>query len=247
MILFEQVTHYVKLTKPILRNVNVVLPADKRLAVFGNAQSGKTTLARIVSGLVTPRMGLIVRRCRVSYPVGPATDTTPKASVRHNLQDYARLYGIKERDLIDFVVSAGDAEMLLHRPLGKLSSAEKARVFYPLIYALPFDYYVLDGAPGGPVQAYRERFEALFKHRVRDQGLIMMTNKPKIAKQYCDAGAILHNGKLVLYQSLEEAAKIYEDHILPLETEGEAAPPKALPAPKKMAELSEAPPQGIFI
>ncbi|MCI4661846.1 MAG: hypothetical protein MRY63_08520 [Neomegalonema sp.] len=247
MILLKNVTHFVKVTRPILHDVSAVLPGDKRIAVFGNRESGKTTMAKIISGALPPKMGMVIQKLRVSYPVGAYSDFSQKASVAHNLADIARSYGVNARALTEFVVEAGDAQMFLHRPIAKLTSTEKTRLFFPLVYALPFDFYVLDGQPGGAVQAYKERFEALFQARIKNKGMIMFTNKPKQALKYCDTGAILHNGRFVIYKSLKEAVQIYERHIQPLEVDPDASAPKALPAPTRQAEMLTAPKEGIYL
>ncbi len=102
MIKFEHVTIALsagKLRSSIFEDVSVTLPTDRRLILLGRHGTGKSTLMRLVSGLVVPDAGRISRFARVSYPVGYSGGFTPQLSARRNIWHAAELYGAEPAEL----------------------------------------------------------------------------------------------------------------------------------------------------
>ena len=250
MILFDRVTHYARVDKPlILDNVSLALPIDRRIALLGLRGSGRSSVIRLVNGLTPPRHGTVIRPPRVSFTIGgPPVAVSPKLTVAQYVQDIARLYGAVYREVIEFIVEWGDAGPLMKRLMGKLTNVERTRVMLPLAYAMPFSFYVVDGDPLGAAPKYRDQFRDLFKRRIAESGVLYAAPKPHLAAAMCDAALILHDGDLVYFDNITEAMEIFESELAPLETpEAEEVDEDDLGrVDPRSRDLSEAPEAGVF-
>ena len=248
MILFDEVTHYVTLNKPpILEDVSLALPTDRRIAFLGLRGSGRSTVLRLINGMATPRRGAVIRPPGVSSVLGgPPVAVSPKLTVQQYVQDIARIYGAVFEDVIDFMVEWGEVDPLLNRLFSKLTNVEKSRVMMPLIYGLPFSFYLVDGDPGGNSGNHRERFLELFRHRIAETGVLYASPKPQIAATYCDAGLVLDQGQLLYFDALTDAMAYYEEQLAPLETPEDPEEVERLQIANRARDDEEAPAAGFF-
>ncbi len=92
---------------PILRGVNLAVPAGRAAMIIGRNGAGKSTLVRILAGLSTPSAGEALLFGRPSRTLEPAARRRlsilihdsflyPNLSARENLEFYASLYGVAD-------------------------------------------------------------------------------------------------------------------------------------------------------
>lgn len=115
-------------------------PAGTTCALLGANGAGKTTTLSMLLGLLLPSAGAIrimgVDMIRDRYRAlprmnftSPYVDLPQRLSVVHNLDIYARLYGVrKPRERIQELAEELDIAAFLKRPYGTLSAGQKTRV-----------------------------------------------------------------------------------------------------------------------
>ncbi len=208
MIALEGVTsvwHSAAATITVLDDVTIKLPTSERFAVLGSERSGKSTLIRLLSGLILPTGGVITRHARVSFPVGFMGGYKNALTVRENIAHAARLYGVEANQVVEFVSELTGLGLALREPYGNLPQVYRTRLAYAASYAIPFDVYLIDNKIAAGGSEFRQRCEQIFEARAMSSGFILATNTPRYAKRFADKGAILHNGKIFLYGDLERA------------------------------------------
>jgi len=208
MIHVERVTsawHSASTSITVLDDVTIELPTSERLAVLGRERSGKTTLIRLLSGLILPTSGIITRYARVSFPAGYMGGYKNALSVRENIAHAARLYGAEVNQVVEFVCELTGLGIALREPYGNVPQLYRQRLAYAVSYAIPFDVYLIDNKIAAGGSEFRRRCEQIFEERTQSSGFILATNTPRYAKRFANKGAILYNGKIVLYNDLERA------------------------------------------
>jgi capsular polysaccharide transport system ATP-binding protein len=194
----------------VLTNVSAVFEPGQSICILGAPKCGKSTLMRILAGEARPDVGRVTRGSRVSFLVGSNPGRMGALTVREAIAFVARLYGFRTREVVDFVIDFADlAEMARHQ-VGTLAREDSSRLAYTLAYALPFDIYLADETYIGGPAPFQDRCAALVAERRKTAGLIHATSRVRRAEALAERGAVLHNGELLLFPTLDEAVEVYE-------------------------------------
>ena len=126
-------------------------------------------------------------------------------SVRENVAHVARLYGAEVNQVVEFVSELTGLGFALRDLYENLPYQNRVRLAYAVSYAIPFDVYLIDNKIAAGGTAFRQRCERIFEARANSSGFILATSTPRYAKMFANKGAILHSGKIVLYDDLDRA------------------------------------------
>lgn len=208
------------LRRPMLSNVTLTIPTDRKVAIFGSHPPSMTALVRLLAERV-PDAGRIVRHARVSMPI-PSCVRTLRGdyTARKNAWYAARDHGADADEVVNFLEKFSDLGPAFDDPLADITLAQQVFVGMAIAYSIPFDVYVIDGAVARGEQSLRRKLVLLFEARTKNTGVILATNDIKLAKKYCDMGAVLHEGKLLLLDDLTKAISIFQDIELQAEQRG---------------------------
>ena len=208
MIIFRGVTASVasgRVSSVVLDNLSLVLPTDQSLAVLGREGSGKTTLMRLLAGAIAPNRGTIERYVRISFPVGYSGGFNRSSSVAENVSHAARLYGADATEVVAFVAALCGLNEQLGERYGDLPPQIQRRIAYALSYAIPFDVYLIDERITMGDNEFRSKCEYVFKQRMKSSRFILTSSRPSYAKRFVRRAAILHGGKITLFDDIDRA------------------------------------------
>jgi capsular polysaccharide transport system ATP-binding protein len=190
----------------VLDDVSVAIPHGRSLAVLGGNGAGKSTLIRLIAGTEPPDSGRILRGGRrLSFPLGFGGTLHPKLSGRENVVFLARLYGIDTDEAAAFVEAFAELGAYFRMPVETYSAGMRARLAFGACLAIPFDVYLIDEVTSVGDARFRDRCLAAFQARMDHADVIMVTHDFPTMRAYCDAGAVLANGRLILFDHLEDA------------------------------------------
>jgi capsular polysaccharide transport system ATP-binding protein len=192
--------------KNVLINANAVFEAKGNYVILGMPKSGKTTLLNLLCGMTTPTRGTLTRYGRVGFPIGFAAVGQPRFTGRELAVLLANLYEADADEIIEFTTSFSELGPDMKRPISSLEDPLlKARLYVTLGYALPLDFYLFDGTIGRAGEGFREKCQAAFDARRAEAGTIFVTNDYRNAKLYGSRGGVLHDGRLELFDTVDEA------------------------------------------
>jgi capsular polysaccharide transport system ATP-binding protein len=200
-----------KIRTEVLENVSVTLPSDRRVVLLGRHGSGKSTVIRLIAGLMIPEKGQISRFARVSYPVGYTGGFTQQLTARRNITHAAELYGADPAEVISYVDAVASMGPALDEPVGRLPHRYRVRFSYALSYALPFDVYLIDEMLAVGDQEFRQKCLAMMTQRSQQAGIILTTRSVNAARRHGDVAGIIHGRGILLYDDFEQAIADYEE------------------------------------
>ncbi|MGR3271953.1 ATP-binding cassette domain-containing protein [Thalassococcus profundi] len=197
--------------KVILDRVSMRVPLGESLGVLAPNGTGKTTLIRMMAGLEKPDEGEIRRTCRVSFPLGFMGGVVSKHSAMENARFIARLYGLDPDYVESFCRWLCDLGEYFDQPLGTYSQGMKARFTFSLMLALDFDMYLIDeGMPGSTDVNFNRKAGDILAERLRTTTIIIVSHQPEILAKFARKAAVLMDGKLHMFETLEEAKQLYD-------------------------------------
>lgn len=201
MIAFENVSKSVIIhgeERLVLSSVNIHIPSDQRIALFATSKEELRILIELLAGIVLPSSGRIIRKARVSFPVGYLGGFDGQLTVRRNVAHVARLYGADPEALVEHVERIAYFGAAFDRPFRDLPQAGKILISHIVAYSISFDLYLLNADPGRVPKEIREIAWNFFEARARTCGMIVATDNQKFAREHCQMRLLLHDGQLRL-------------------------------------------------
>ncbi len=213
MIELERVTK----VYPTHHGMNVVLdavdfefPARTNVGVLGRNGAGKSTLLRLISGAIQPDSGLIHRRGQISWPIGFGGGFNGSLSGEENCRLVARLFGVDVDEVVGFTMDFAELGAYFQMPVKTYSSGMKARLAFGLSMAVEFDVYLVDEVTAVGDANFRDKCRKAFADRSDRSSVIIVSHSMETVREYCKHCAVLKNGRLHYFDSVDEAQRLYE-------------------------------------
>jgi len=186
----------------IFNDLNLRVTPPERVGILARPGSGKTTLARILAGVLRPDFGTCVGNSTLSWPLTYAPELTPLA----NVQNIAAAQFLNADDIV------GRTETFLGDALDRrnstknLTPAQKLRVHVAMTLAMPFDCFLADEWPAISDMTLADRLGA----RLTNDRLILLTRHAHLIKRYCTRALVLDQGRLIACDHIGQAADILQ-------------------------------------
>jgi capsular polysaccharide transport system ATP-binding protein len=197
--------------KVILDDVSFKVDLGNSLGILAPNGTGKTTLINMMAGLEKPDDGEIRRGCKISFPLGFMGGVVSKVSAMENARYIARLYGLDPDYVESFCRWLCNLGEYFDQPLGTYSAGMRARFSFSLMLALDFDIYLIDeGMPSTTDAEFNRKAGEILQERLRTTTIIIVSHQPKTLERFARSAAVLLDGKLHMFDTLEEAKQLYD-------------------------------------
>lgn len=197
--------------KVILDNASFRVDLGNSLGILAPNGTGKTTLVNMIAGLEKPDEGHIIRKSRISFPLGFMGGVVQRLSAMENCRFIARIYD-KDPDYLEaFCRWVCGLEEYFDMPVGTYSSGMQARFSFALLLALDFDVYLIDeGMPTTTDAEFNQRAGRILFERLKTATVIIVSHQVETLEKFCRSAAVLRNGQLHMFDTLEEAKALYD-------------------------------------
>lgn len=197
--------------KVILSDASFRVDLGRSLGILAPNGTGKSTLINMMAGLEKPDEGKIIRGCRISFPLGFMGGVVSKHSARDNARNIARLYGLDPDYVAAFSEWLSAIDEYFYMPLYTYSSGMRARFTFSLLLALDFDIYLIDeGMPATTDAEFNRKAGEILRQRLEHTTIVIVSHDPNILERYAQEAAVLRDGKLYKFNTLEEAKQLYD-------------------------------------
>ncbi len=194
----------------VLRSINAEFAAGTNFGILGANGAGKSTLLRILSGAERPDSGRVIHSGRVSWPIGFAGGFSGSLSGHENCQFVARAYGVDVDSVVGFAMEFAELGSYFEMPVRTYSSGMRARLAFALSMAIDFDVYLVDEVTAVGDARFQRKCRQAFADRSERSSIIMVSHNLSTIRSYCQRVAVLANGSLLQFDSIDEAARVYE-------------------------------------
>lgn len=196
-------------SKVVLDHVSTRFEAGFSYGLMGVNGAGKSTLLRLIAGIELPNAGRIRRSVRVSWPLGFSGGFHPSMTGRENVKFVARAYGEDVRRVLEFVEDFAELGDYIDAPYKTYSSGMMARLAFGLSMAVDFDCYLVDEITAVGDLRFQAKCREAFARRRANADIIMVSHSMETIQNYCDRGAILVDGKLMMFDTVTPAMELY--------------------------------------
>ncbi|SDW63145.1 ABC transporter ATP-binding protein [Litoreibacter albidus] len=197
--------------KVILDRASFRVDVGHSIGILAPNGTGKTTIINMMAGLEKPDEGEIIRTSRISFPLGFMGGVVPKHTARENARYIAKLYSLDPDYIEAFCRYLCGLEEYFDMPVGTYSQGMKARFTFALMLALEFDIYLIDeGMPATTDVEFNRKAGSILKDRLKKATVIVVSHQAETLEKFCRSAAVLSKGKLVMFDTLEEAKRLYD-------------------------------------
>lgn len=200
-----------------LRNVSFDVAPGEAIGVVGRNGQGKSTLLKLVAGVLLPDEGIVT----VDGGVAPLIEITGgfvgELTVRDNVMLTSGLHGLTKQEIaaqFDAILDFAGATDVIDTPFKHLSSGMKVRVAFAVVSQLDEPILLVDevlavGDKAFKAKCYRRIDELLAEGRT----LFLVSHNEKDLRRFCTRGLYLNAGKLELDAPINEVLERYNaDH-----------------------------------
>ncbi|MGM7672179.1 ABC transporter ATP-binding protein [Microbacterium sp. A93] len=196
-----------------LRNVSFTVQPGESIGVVGRNGQGKSTLLRLVAGVLLADEGSVT----VNGGVAPLIELTGgfvgDLTVRENVRLTAGLHGMSRDEIsrrYDGIIAFAELEEFQETPYKHLSNGMKVRLAFSVVSQLDEPILLVDevlavGDKGFRDKCYKRIDELLAEGRT----LFFVSHNERDLRRFCTRGLYLDKGALVLDADIKEVLDRY--------------------------------------
>ncbi|MDG1115643.1 MAG: ATP-binding cassette domain-containing protein [Flavimaricola sp.] len=197
--------------KVILDQASFRVELGNSVGILAPNGTGKTTLINMMAGLEKPDEGHIIRKSRISFPLGFMGGLVTRHTARENSRYIARLYGLDPDYVESFCRWLCGIGEYFDMPVGTHSQGMRARLSFALMLALDFDIYLIDeGMPATTDPEFNRKAGQLLRERLETTTVIIVSHLPGTLERFARSAAVLRDGRIHMFDTLEEAKQLYD-------------------------------------
>ncbi len=197
----------------VFRDVNLVIPMDRSVAVLGPNGAGKSTLVRMMGGADMPSRGVIRADERLSWPLGLQGGVQGSMSGRENARFIARIHGYHDtREIEQRVADFAEVGKYFDEPMKNYSNGMRARVTFGITMAFDFNFDVLliDELTAVGDAAFKKKSEQLLKEKYAATRIVMVNHSIDQLRRFCEAAVVIHNQGIRYFHELQDGLNEYQ-------------------------------------
>jgi len=209
--LFRSVWEHIKgkhSRKQVLQNIGCTILPGERVAITGFNKSGKTTLAHIIAGIITPDSGSVFVEGKVVTVFGLGVGYSTLLSGRENLLLNATALGatfkwLKQNfEAIRLFAEIEDLDM----PLKFYSNGMRGRLALAAAILIPCDILILDEVFVGLDEQFKAKSIAFLAERIKAKNitLIMTDHETENLQKLCVREICLDKGIIIKDLNLQK-------------------------------------------
>ncbi len=198
-----------------LRDVSFTIGEGEAIGVIGGNGHGKSTLLRLIAGVMIPDEGSV----RVHGAVAPMIEVTGgfvnELTVRDNIWLAAGLKGLSRKqiaDRFDEIVAWAEIGHRLDTPFRHLSSGMKAKVGFSVITTVDRPIVLVDEVLAVGDRAFQRKcFLRVEELLGQGRTIVLVSHNAEHVERFCRRGLYLRDGRLIGDGPVAEVLARYGD------------------------------------
>ncbi|QZY52460.1 ABC transporter ATP-binding protein [Leucobacter tenebrionis] len=200
-----------------LREVSFDVRPGEAIGVVGRNGQGKSTLLKLVAGVLLPDEGSVTVHGGVAPLIEITGGFVGDLTVRDNVNLAAGLHGLSRREIadrFDDIIEFAGAEEVIDTPFKHLSSGMKVRVAFSVVSQLDEPVLLVDEVLAVGDKAFRAKcYRRIEELLAQGKTLFLVSHREGDLRRFCTRGLYLNKGRLALDGPIEDVLDRYNtDH-----------------------------------
>jgi len=195
--------------RTLFEDLSFELPKGGRLGLLGRNGQGKSTLIRILGGVVLPSDGAVSWAMSSSWPLGFDGGVQGGMTGYDNVKFIARIYHHDPHEMIARVDDFAELGEALRMPVKYYSAGMRARLSFGISLAIKFDCYLIDEVIAVGDAAFREKCDHMLFGANHDRAFVIATHDLALIQNVCETAIIIESGRAKVFDDVDTAIEIY--------------------------------------
>ncbi|MFZ6021517.1 MAG: ABC transporter ATP-binding protein [Chloroflexota bacterium] len=201
-----------------VKDISFKVEPGETVGLIGHNGAGKTSLFRMLGGLIKPDSGQIKVRGRVQALISLGAGFNPVLTGRENIYINASLMGFSKKEInqrFDEIVSFSGLSEFLDMPVQSYSSGMVVRLGFSVAAFLEPDVLLVDEVLSVGDLAFRTKCQIRIQE-LRNKGvaIIIVSHNLHTISHLCPRTITLEKGKVIFDGDTESAIDIYRSSLL---------------------------------
>lgn len=202
-----------------LRDVSFSVSRGETLAIIGRNGSGKSTILKLIAGVMAPSEGEIRVAGRVSPLIELGAGFHPDLTGRENIHLNATILGMSTKEIrerLDEIVDFAELREFIETPVKRYSSGMYMRLGFSVAIHSDPEILLVDEVLSVGDAAFQEK--CLDKmHEFQEQGttIVLVSHAMDLVRKFCQRVLLLEGGRLVGDGSPEGMTERYLETVTP--------------------------------
>lgn len=204
--------------KNAVNGVSFDIHTGESVALFGRNGAGKSTILKMITGVLFPTSGSVEVKGRVSALLELTAGFDNEFTGRENIYFRGQLLGLKDDEIrrlepdIEEFAELGD---YMDQPVRTYSSGMKARLGFAINVNLDPEILIVDEALSVGDASFRKKCTAKVNELINDKNVtfLFVTHSTGVALDFCSRGIVMKKGSVMFDGEINEAADFYADMI----------------------------------
>ncbi len=181
-----------------LKDVSFDLHQGETLGIIGRNGVGKSTLLRMMAGIIKPNTGTFVNNGYRASLLSLQLGFIPYLSGRENAILSGMLMGLRKKEIkakIDAVLEFSELGEFFEEPIATYSSGMKARLGFSVAFQVDPDILLLDEILGVGDENFRKKSTKVMQEKIRsNKTIVFVSHQAAMIKQLCNRAVWIEEG-----------------------------------------------------
>ncbi|HWG74300.1 MAG TPA: ABC transporter ATP-binding protein [Acidimicrobiales bacterium] len=201
-----------------LRDIDLEIAQGSTFGLLGHNGSGKSTMLKLVAGILQPTSGRILVRGRLAALLELGAGFQPELTGRENVFLNASLLGMPRREIerrFDKIVAFAELETFIDQQVKYYSSGMYVRLGFAVAVNVDPDVLLVDEVLAvGDENFQRKCIDRVQEFQRQGRTIVVVSHNADLIRRICDQAAVLDEGKLVAQGEPGTAIRAFHEHLL---------------------------------
>lgn len=195
-----------------LHDISFTMQRGDRLGIIGRNGAGKSSLLKIIAGIILPDRGELVRRCEATL-LSLGAGFEEMLTGRQNIMLSGLQLGIPRANIrkrTNAIIELAGIGEFIDEPVRTYSSGMRSRLGFSIAYHIESEMLLIDEVFATGDAAFQEQAKDLLTQRVNDGvSIVLVSHAMHLVRTLCNRAIRIEHGYAIPETTVEDAVQAY--------------------------------------
>lgn len=186
----------------VLDSISIKIYSGETLGILGRNGVGKSTLLKVISGIIKPDTGLVENHGATVSLLSLQTGFDPNLNGYDNAIFSGMLQGYSRKEIenrIENIKEYSELSNFFYEPVRTYSTGMRARLGFSISTMISPDVLLIDEVLSVGDHDFKKKAELTMVSKIQsEQTVVLVSHSEVLIKRLCDRAVIIENGKIAM-------------------------------------------------